>query len=354
MKFHLALLAALTAALTAFGDEESTSPQTIPELHRKIEAILTATKTPGAGIALVSREGPIWVAGVGLADVAQNRPATEDTLFRLGSTSKTFVALSVLKLQQDGLLNLQDTLRARAPEVEFANPWEATDPVRIVNLLEHTAGWDDGPQRKASGTSVSEPSRREALAAYANIRTSRWRPGTSFSYTNIGPAMAAYIVEKVAGEKFEDYVARTWFLPLGMTGASYKSGVHAPELRSRMATNYQPGGGQTTDSADIVMSPAGGLSATPRDMANYLEFFLSRGSFRGTQLLPQEAIDRMERPASSYAASDGLEIGYGLNNSTTVWGNWIFHGHGGAVHGALANMLYLPNEGGRLRADDQL
>ena len=84
-------------------------------LQQQIEAILQRTHTPGAGVAIVRRDGPEWIAGIGLADVAAQRPVTPDNLFRIGSLSKSFVALSILKLQEEGKLNPQDTLKSRAP-----------------------------------------------------------------------------------------------------------------------------------------------------------------------------------------------------------------------------------------------
>lgn len=338
---YLALLVALAAALAASGAAEPSAPQTIPELRQRIEMMLASTKTPGAGIALVGRDGPIWVAGIGTADVARNRPVTEDTLFPIGSISKSFVALSVLKLQQEGRLTLQDTLRSRAPEVEFNNPWEATNPIRIVHLLEHTTGWGDNTPQEGAWNPMPEPTRREALAYDPRSRTSRWRPGTCFSYSNLGPDVAAYVIEKITGEKFEDYVARTWFKPLGMAGTSY---FETPEVLSKLATGYQSGG-EAHPHFNILTRPAGAIVASPSDMANYVEFYLCRGSFRRIQFLPKDAIDRMERPTSTYAAAEGLAIGYGLGNSTSVRGNWVFHGHGGAVPGALTDLAYLPDEG---------
>lgn len=167
--FTVLLLASTVSALAENGPQQR-SLQTIPALQQQLEKILRDTHTPGAGIALVSREGPIWVAGLGVANVAQNRPATAGTLFRIGSTSKMFVALSVLKLQAEGRLNLQDTLRSRAPDVPFANPWETTDPIRIVHLLEHTTGWDDNSVpnalREVEGTPTPEPTRSEGLINY--------------------------------------------------------------------------------------------------------------------------------------------------------------------------------------------
>ncbi len=239
-------------------------------------------------------------------------------------------------------MNLQDTLRSRAPEVAFENPWEATDPVRMVHLLEHTSGWDELTPSAGNWDPAPEPARGAALARFSGSRTSRWRPGTRFAYTNLGPDVAAYVVEKVVGEPFEHYVARTWFQPLGMTGAAYLDGS---ETRVNLATAYRMGGGVAEPHFNVLTRPAGAIVASPRDMANLVEFFLSRGSFRGKRLLPAEAIDRMERPTSTYAAAAGQAIGYGLGNATSVWRNWVFHGHGGSVPGALSEMNYLPDQG---------
>jgi CubicO group peptidase (beta-lactamase class C family) len=103
-------------------DAKAKPPATTAELQVQVEKILKQTLTPGAGVAIVRREGPEWVAGIGLADVAAKAPVTPATLFRIGSVSKGFVSLSVLKLQLEGKLSLQDTLRSRAPELEFTNP----------------------------------------------------------------------------------------------------------------------------------------------------------------------------------------------------------------------------------------
>jgi len=334
----------LLAATAAFAQNppKAPAPATIAELRVRIQDILAETHVPGAGVALVGRGGPLWISGIGSADPGRGRPATADTLFFQGSIAKAFVSLSMLKLQEEGRLGLQDTLRSRAPEVEFDNPWEATDPVRIVHLLEHTSGWSDITNREGDWNPEPEPARRDALAHAAGSRTSRWRPGTFFSYSNLGPDVAAYLVEKSAGGSFEDYVSRAWFTPLGMKGAAYFRG---PDQFPDVATGHLQDGAPLYPHFNVLTRPAGGLVASPRDMAALVEFLLNRGTYRGARLLPPSAIDRMERPTSSIAAAEGLATGYGLGNETTVWGNWVFHGHGGNVPGATADMAYLPGEG---------
>jgi CubicO group peptidase (beta-lactamase class C family) len=318
------------------------APKTAAELQAQIEAILKQTLTPGAGVAIVGRDGPQWVAGLGLADVAARKPATPETLFRIGSVSKGFVSLSVLKLQQEGRLGLLDTLRSRAPDLEFTNPWEAGDPVRIVNLLEHTSGWDDLAMREYGYNPAKEVTLREGLAYYPRSRTSRWKPGTRFSYSNSGPAAAAYVVEKVTGQRFEDYVEENWFRPLQMNTASY---LDTPEVESRLAKLYHRDGTTPFPYWHIIERPAGAINASAREMANYVQFYLNRGSFGGVRLLPAEAIDRMEQPTTTYAAREGLKTGYGLSNYTMVKGRWVLHGHNGGVEGGLTELAYLPDAG---------
>ena len=113
------------------------------ELQARLGKILKDNGVPGMAAVIADRDGIVWTAGIGLADVAAGTPATPDTLFRVASISKTFVALSVLKLVEEGRLDLDAPVKSLVPDVAFTNKWEATDPVRVVHLLAHTTGWDD-------------------------------------------------------------------------------------------------------------------------------------------------------------------------------------------------------------------
>ncbi|MGD2216756.1 MAG: serine hydrolase domain-containing protein, partial [Gemmatimonadales bacterium] len=188
---------------------EESVPASIEELQQAIRRVLEQTNTPGAGVALVTRDSIVWVGGVGLADVEAERPVTGETVFRQGSISKSFVSLSVLLLQERGRLSLNGRVSELAPEIEFENRWEETAQVRLVHLLEHTSGFDDIHLTEyVSGKSST--TLREALDYHPDSRTSRWEPGTHMSYCNSGPALAAYIVEKISGQPFEDFVQANW------------------------------------------------------------------------------------------------------------------------------------------------
>ena len=194
--------------------------ESIEELQKQIEDVLKETNTPGISIAIVHKDGPEWIAGLGKADVAGNRAATAETLFRIGSTSKALASLAVLLLVEEGKLSLEDPVHKLIPEVWFENRWEETDPVRIVHLLEHTTGWDDMHFREYAKDSpaIGLP---EAFNYHHKSRISRWPPGTRMAYCNSGPPVAAYIVEKITGQKFEDYVEEKLLKPIGMKSATY-------------------------------------------------------------------------------------------------------------------------------------
>ena len=324
------------------GDRPPAAPQSIEELHQRIETILRESSTPGIGIALVSRDETLWTAGLGKADVAAGVDATPDTLFRIGSTSKMFVALAVLRLQEQGLVDLEDRVRELAPEIRFDNRWEATDPVRLVHLLEHTTGFDDIHLVEYASNDPTPLTLREGLDLHPHSRSARWRPGTRFSYCNSGPALAAYIVERIVGRDFEDHVRETFFEPLGMTTATYR---RSEEVERRGATLYDDDGVTPNPYWHIAIRPAGAINASAREMAGMVRLFLGRGTIDGVRLVSEASIARMEHPTTTSAARQGLTTGYGLANYTSYEDGFVYHGHNGGVNGGLAELAYLPEDG---------
>jgi len=320
-------------------DDAPKPAQSITELRQQLEKILADTHTPGISVAIVHKDGPEWIAGLGKSDVAGNRATTDETLFRIGSTSKAFASLSILKLVGEGKLSLQDPVHKIAPEIWFENRWEATDPVRVVDLLEHTTGWDYMHLREyakdAKGMSL-----RGGLDYDHHSRTSRWRPGTRMAYCNSGPPVAAYIVERITGQRFEDYVTQNFFLPIGMKTATYF------EQPSPQLTTLYHGDGKTPYPYwNILLRPAGAINASAKDMAAYVQFYLNRGTVGDVQVAPATEIDRMETPTRTWEAQQGLKAGYALSNYTSIHDGFVYHGHDGGVNGGLTEMAYLPEYG---------
>lgn len=342
MKKILWVLAAACACVCRVAAAEARAPQTIAELQAEIEKILRETGTPGAAVALVSRDGSEWAAGLGLADVASKRPATAQTLFRLGSVSKEFVALAALKLQEEGKLKLTDPVRQWLPECPIDNPWEATDPVRLVHLLEHTSGVPDGRGPSWAHNDPKPATMAEALALEPANRFVRWRPGSRSGYTNYGAMLAAAVVEQAAGQRFEDYVRENFFGPLEMRTASY---FLTPEVERARAINYRGPDRQPVPYRHMIYRPAGAISASAGDMVNYLRFHLQRGSFSGRRILSGESMDRLEVPGTLPAVQAGVTTGYGLFSEATANRGYEEHGHRGGEESALAMFGYIPELG---------
>lgn len=124
----------LVLPTNSWAQDESTGPETIEELKIAIEKVLTETNTPAAGVALLNKDGSVWIAGLGKANVEQDIDASENTMFRIGSTSKMFVSLAILKLQEEGRVGLKDRVRDLAPEIEYENPCSGKLKNDIIHL----------------------------------------------------------------------------------------------------------------------------------------------------------------------------------------------------------------------------
>ena len=197
-------------------------PKTVEEFRDAVRAVLRDTGVPGAGLALVRTAGVEWAGGVGVADRDSNAPVTADTHFRAGSISKTFVASAMVQLYLDGEVDLDTPIREIAPELQIDNAWEPADPIRVIHLLQHTAGFDDMHFNEIYAPSTAPELPLDAvLSLNPASRVVRWRPGTRMSYSNPGYAIAGYLIEKITGQKYEDRIAERIFKPSGMPTSSF-------------------------------------------------------------------------------------------------------------------------------------
>lgn len=316
-----------------------TNAQTLDELKASVERARVETGLTGLGVAIVDENGPVWVAGLGEANKANHTPVTPDTMFRIGSVSKMFAALSVLQLVEQGKLRLDDKLSDLAPEIYFENQWEKTDPIRLVHLLEHTTGWDD-IRFSVFAHDDADISLQDALAYHPYNRKSRWIPGTRFSYNNAGTAIAAYIVQKVSGQLYEDYVQTHFFNPLQMTSATF----FESDLYKKNGATLYSADGSAHDYWNVIIRPAGSVNVSTADMAKFLQFLIARGEYNQQRLVSEQSFTRMETPTTTLGAIAGTKAGYGLSNFTSgsKSAGIAFHGHDGGLPGGQCRLGYIP------------
>ncbi len=325
-------------AQTAFGQHNShkETPKSIPELKKELERLMDYHGVPALGVTLVEGDSIIWSDGLGLANKADSIPADGQTMFRIGSISKMFVSLSILKLQDEGKVSLLDPVSELVPEIAFKNQWSETNPILVQHLLEHTTGWDDIHITEYA-LDAKDMTLKEGLDYHPHSRISRWVPGTRFSYCNSGPPVAAYIVEKISGMSFEDYVQQNFFDPMGMENMTY---FESTDYQLKGATLYE--GNQPQPYWNIIMRPSGSINATPKDMGKFVRFFVKRGWVDSLQLISFSSLQRMETPTSNLGSKAGLEIGYGLSNYTSNYDGFVYQGHNGGVNGGSSELAYLP------------
>ncbi|MEE4637970.1 MAG: serine hydrolase [Wenzhouxiangella sp.] len=331
---------ALPAGAQALEADESASPQTRVELERAVTEILESSTIPGASMVVIENGAIAWVQHYGVMDRESGRAVTDDTVFRAGSISKSLTSIAAMMLVEGGALTLDAQVREFVPELDLRNPWAPSDPVRLVHLLEHTAGFNDIAFRhyllEGGGLPLAEVV--EPFGPYI----SRWRPGTLTSYSNQGPIVAARMLEIAAGAPFEDFMRTSVTEPMGMNSASWRG---SDGLMTRLATSYRPDGVTQERFIDTPGWPSGGLNVTARDLARLPLLMLGRGTLDGQTLLSPESVARIETPNSSDAARAGLRHGYGLGNVVMPRGRAVFQGHDGSIDGFVATYAYAPELG---------
>lgn len=275
-------------------------------------------------LGITTKDSVIFCGGLGYADIESKRVVDSSTLFRMGSITKMFVSLGILQLVREGKLSLHDELKKIAPEVPVVNDWEDKYPVRVVHLLEHTAGFDDmklnklyEPGKVLKGLSV--------VIEQKNSLICRWKPGERYAYSNPNYAVLGYLIEKFSGKPFDQYLQQLILQPLGMDQSNFNITSKLPQQETK-EYYVQDGKTKPAYSVNMLIAPAGALWSTSSDMLKFVRFFLKNGD----TLFPASLIDTMETPQSSLAARSGLYSAYALGNQITIPDSrFTYRGHGG-------------------------
>ena len=317
----------------ANASSETKKAKTLTQLNNNILKIMEKSTLPSLAYALVNKNGIEEIKVLGFSDLESQKIADKNTLYRIGSVSKMFTSIAILKLIEQGRLHLDDEVKALVPEVKFYNPWHDTHPIRVVHLLEHTTGWDEIALTEYAKQNNPEQTLIDSLNYYPESRTSRWPAGTRSSYSNSGSAVAAYIIEKITEQNFESYIQETIFTPLKMHNTTY---LYNEQVKQFGATSYVNQKAQTYK--HLIYRPVGAINSTIGDMAKFTKMLLNSGK----PILTAESIKRMRNSESTN--SNEIENAYGLNNIPTLLNNFLYHGHDGGINGALADLRYLPSD----------
>jgi len=306
------------------------------QLIADLDTLRAEHQVAGFALTVVTGKHGLQSGTAGVADRDSGRPVTADTLFRIGSITKTFNALAVLLLVEQGRLDLDTPVRKIAADAPLENPWADTHPVRIAHLLEHSSGLLD-ITREEFDHNLPFPTLEAAFAWRPQARVVQWPPGLHHVYSNANAGLAGLVIERVSGQDYERFITERLLRPLGMDTASL---VDDEATRERLATGYDTDGISPIPYWHMIFPPLGAINATPREMGALLELFLRRGKIGNVRLLDAESIARMERPATTLAARNGLAYGYGPGLDQSLHKGFIWFGHGGDGDGYLSRFGY--------------
>lgn len=303
----------------------------------------TAIKFGIPGVAVgVWANGEEAYACHGVTSVDNALPIDRDTLYVLGSVTKTFTATALMRLVAEGKVELDALVRRYIPELRLADE-QAAAKVTVLNLLNHTSGlgWDllvdTGEGDDALARFVANLADLELIAP----------PGERASYSQAGYSVVGRIMEKVIGRTYEQAVDSLVLEPLGLSHTFF-----APEdvMTRRFAVGHNPGQDGTPSVARLwrgprCRNPGGGIASSVADQLRWARFHLGDGrAASGDRVLPAEVLHRMKEPTVALRGStlgDALGISWFLRDIDGV----RTVGHGGSANGQFAEFLTVPERG---------
>lgn len=332
----------------------------IPELDRFFQSRVEQLGVTGGAIGIVLEGEIVYLRGFGVRDIVSKRPVDVDTPFRIGSVSKTFTALAIMRLRDAGKLSLDEPAAGYLPLLAaLPLPTKDSPPITIRHLLTMTSGlpYDDLWGAVTFGYDDTELERFIARGvSFAGA------PGERYRYSNLGYALLGQIVERVSGLSFEEFLTREVFAPLGMRSTGYVTG-DVP--RADMAVGYYRDADQLVAEpveSDQVFAAAGGVLTTISDLARYAAFQLSAypprddpetGTVRRSTLREMHAgrawarwhddypplkLDAVKGPALS-----AMSYGFGWSQNTTCHAEAMVQ-HGGFEPGYYATVRLIPRQ----------
>jgi len=322
------------------------------KLEEFIQEKMSETKLPSLTVAAVKGEDVIWARAFGFKDVGRGLAATTETLYGIGSVTKSFTALAIMQLAEQGKLRLDDFV-----DKHVAFPVRPRgERVTIMHLLTHSSGipalaYAEAVIRGRTGAQ----DKWLPIASYDDLATfmrdaNDWTlfpPGERWFYLNEGYAALGAVIEKCAGQPYVDYVYEHILLPLGMERSFF--GKAAVESDKDVAVPYvitRSGEQMPSTYAYGGLTADGALISHVHDLARYVSMYLGGGEYRGKRVLSQANIEAMQLPRVTlpYEGQSGpRHYALGLFNSPNFCGHTMID-HGGSVLVATAFMGFVPAE----------
>lgn len=329
---------------TKASTTETPSGIAFNELEKEIDTFMGQyidVSSPGAGIAVVKDGKIIFSKGYGYADIENKKtidPMT--TVFEYGSVSKLFVWTAVMQLVEQGKIDLNEDIKTYLPK-EFASKLKYEKPITMLNLMSHTAGFEEYPFDLIQTSKENVKTLEEILIEGQPKQV--YEPGSTIAYSNYATSLAGYIVEHLSGKPFSQYEMEHIFNAVRMENTSgHPTLADKPELENQKALGYIKANEQFVNGvwSYVPHYPAGAVNGTLEDLARYAIALTPKDNEPSSLFANRKTLDEMF--LQSYTPHENL-----ASNAHGFWeydGKVRGVGHGGNTVAFSANMVVVPEE----------
>jgi CubicO group peptidase (beta-lactamase class C family)/D-alanyl-D-alanine dipeptidase len=336
-------LAILFAASTphVYAQAEIPAAKTYAEVAKTLEALIERERKdkelPALSIALVDDQKIVWARGFGFADPQLKKPATAETVYRVGSVSKLFTDIALMRLVEKGELDLD------APVTKYLADFKPTTkfdkPITLRMLLSHRAGI----VRESPVGNYFDPTSPalEATVRSLNDTENIYEPGARIKYSNAGIATAGYVLEKIHKQPFAPLLGKSLLKPMGMNHSSFEPTDETNKHLAKAVMWTYPGRTFPAPTWELGMPPAGSMYSTAPDLGRFLTILFNRGRVDGERILKPETLEKMYEPQF---ARPGDKTGFGIGFHVSELDGKRLIGHGGAIYGFATELAALPAE----------
>lgn len=328
MRLHNLFILLLSSIAHCYAATQATSP------IDAFQSIKASNNIGAVSYALVEGNKIITTGGFGQKSLHDTTAVTADSIIRVGSITKTFTALALMKLVEENRVQLEQAIQDLLPAMPLANPY-LTSPITLAMLLEHTAGLKDLTRKEFN---YPRPlSLKQAFQIEPNARKVLWRPGNFKSYSNAGAGYVSAAIEKITQQDYDQWFNKTILKQMGMHNSQLN---WSKELEQLLVTGYDADLTTAIPYWHTLYRAFGNLNTTANDMAKFLLLLINNGTVDGKIIFRTASIQRMETPMTSLAARQGLSLGYGLGIRSELYKGHRLYQHGGDADGYLAHFAY--------------
>jgi len=316
--------------------------------EQDLQAIMKQLNVVGLSVAVVKKGEIIYTHSFGLKDIESDTPLTDQNIFRIASISKSFSATSIMQLAEARKLSLDDDF-SDLVGFKIRNPKFPNTVITLKMVMSHTSSINDS--QGYFNLDVINPGKGADWAKCYND----YEPGKGYQYCNLNYNMVGTVIEKISGERFDQYVKHHILDPLTLYGGycvdsldnnrfatlyaydsalkKFKASPAAYAPRREEIKNYVMGYGTP------IFSPTGGMKISATDLAKYMTMHMNGGTYKGVKVISKKSSELMQTPIAD-------EEGYGLaiSNINDLIPGKVMTGHTGSAYGLYSAMFFNPKE----------